>query len=179
MLPKKRPRLMADLAAMAPKVSFTMIAPALGDSEFVREVLEAVGKVPNLQRLGRVRYEAMAGYYRSAALLFSTSAAEGFANVFLEAWANGVPVVSYGIDPDGVIAGEGLGACTASLEETAEAVRRLMADPAGREAMGARARAYVRANHSLEVVGARYAEVLGTLAGVSRRGSGGGEGPGS
>lgn len=179
MLPKKRPQLMADLAPRLPELTFTMIVPPVGDSAFVREVTERLDRVPNLRRLGRVAYDEMPAYYRSAALLVSTSSAEGFANVFLEAWANGIPVVSCGIDPDGVIAGHGLGVCTGSLEETAEAVRRLVADPRERAAMGERARAYVRAHHSPEAVGARYEQLLRALPGVNRRGSAGGEAPGS
>ncbi|MDP3936634.1 MAG: glycosyltransferase family 4 protein, partial [Deltaproteobacteria bacterium] len=88
MLPKKRPQLMAELASMLPEVTFTMIVPALGDSAFVREVLAALEKAPNLHRLGRVPYIDMPGHYRKAALVVSTSSAEGFANVFLEAWAS-------------------------------------------------------------------------------------------
>ncbi|MDP3938102.1 MAG: glycosyltransferase family 4 protein, partial [Deltaproteobacteria bacterium] len=175
MLPKKRPQLMAELSSMLPEVSFTMIVPPLGDSDYVREVLAALEKASNLHRLGRVPYIDMPGHYRKAALVVSTSSAEGFANVFLEAWASRTPVISYGIDPDGVIERHGLGVCTDSLEETAAAIRRLLPDAPAREAMGERARAYVEANHSPEVVAARYEELLGSFPGISRRASAGGE----
>ena len=47
---------------------------------------------------------------RSRAVVL-TSRHEGMPNVFLEAWARGVPVLSLHFDPDGKIAKEGLGLC--------------------------------------------------------------------
>ncbi len=165
MLPKKRPVLLADLAAAVPEVPFTMIAPETGDPAFVRSALERLKGCPNLRHVPRAPYEAMPGYYRDAALLVSTSTAEGFPNVFLEAWANRMPVVSLEIDPDELLCEKGLGAHAKTIDEMAAAVRRLAADPAERDAIGARGQAWVRERHAPEAVGARYETLLRSMMG--------------
>ena len=160
MLPKKRPELIADLAAALPDIPFTMIAPETGDPAFVRGVIERVKACPNIRHVPRSPYEKMTVYYREAALLVSTSSAEGFPNVFLEAWAHRLPVVSLEIDPDELLCDKGLGAHVKTMEEMAAAVRRLTADPAAREAIGERAQTWARERHGPEAVAARYEELI-------------------
>jgi glycosyltransferase involved in cell wall biosynthesis len=160
MLPKKRPDLLADLAAALPEVPFTMIAPEVGDPAFVRQVIARVDAAPNIKRLPRAPYAEMPRYYREAAMLVSTSSAEGFPNVFLEAWANGLPVISYEIDPDELLCERGLGVHARSLEETALGIARLARDPLQREAIGERAQAYVREHHSPAAVAGRYERLI-------------------
>ena len=160
MLPKKRPELIADLAAALPDVPFTMIAPETGDPAFVRGVIERVKACPNIRHVPRSAYDKMTVYYREAALLVSTSSAEGFPNVFLEAWAHRLPVVSLEIDPDELLCEKGLGAHAKTMEEVVAAVRRLTADPAAREAIGERAQSWVRERHGPEAVAARYEELI-------------------
>lgn len=160
MLPKKRPGLLADLAAALPGVPFTMIAPETGDPEFVRGVMERVKACPNIRHVPRSPYAEMPAYYRDAALLVSTSQAEGFPNVFLEAWASRMPVVSLEIDPDELLCGKGLGVHAKTMEEMIAAVRRLAADPGEREAIGERAQAWVRERHAPEAVGERYEALI-------------------
>jgi glycosyltransferase involved in cell wall biosynthesis len=84
---------------------------------------------------------------------------EGFSNTMLEAWAHGVPSVS-AVDPDGVVVREGLGEVVDGLEGLDSAVRRMLADPAGRAAAGARARAHVRRHHAPDAVIDRLAALL-------------------
>ena len=52
---------------------------------------------------------------------------EGFPNVFLEAWASRVSVVSLYVDPDGLLA-SGLGYRCDSVEAAAELIKGLVAD---------------------------------------------------
>lgn len=165
MLPKKRPGLLADLAAAVPEVSFTMIAPETGDPGYVRAQLERVRACPNVRHVPRAPYEAMPGYYCDAALLVSTSTAEGFPNVFLEAWANRMPVVSLEIDPDKLLCRKGLGVHAKTIDEMAAAVRRLAANPAEREAIGERGQAWVRDRHAPEAVGERYEALIAKVRG--------------
>jgi glycosyltransferase involved in cell wall biosynthesis len=163
LLPKKRPALLTELAAALPEIPFTMIAPATGDPAFVTAVRDRVRACPNIRHVPRVPYAGMLAYYRDAALLLSTSSAEGFPNVFLEAWANRMPVVSLEIDPDELLCGKGLGVHAKTLDEMLAAVRRLVADPAEREAIGERAQAYVRDRHAPEAVGERYEALIAAI----------------
>ena len=163
MLPKKRPELLADLASAVPDVPFTMIAPEVGDPAFVRRVLDRVASCPNIRHVSRVPYGEMPATYRHAAVLVSTSRAEGFPNVFLEAWASRLPVVSLEIDPDELLCEKELGVHAKTMEEMVSAVQRLVANPSERDAIGERAQTYVRERHAPEAVGERYGSLIREL----------------
>jgi len=64
---------------------------------------------PNVELKGRLRHADTINYIGSGKALVSTSNFEGFPNVFLEAWANGVPVMSLHVNPGNVIEEAGLG----------------------------------------------------------------------
>jgi glycosyltransferase involved in cell wall biosynthesis len=169
MLPKKRPALLAELAVALPEVPFTMIAPETGDVLRARGAGSVEGPPQRPPRAaGALRGHA--AYPRGGALLVSTSTAEGFPNVFLEAWASRMPVVSLEIDPDEVLCGKGLGAHVKTMDEMVAAVRRLAADPAERDAIGARAQAYVRERHAPDAVAGRYESLIADVLGASGAG---------
>jgi glycosyltransferase involved in cell wall biosynthesis len=52
-------------------------------------------------------------------LLVNTSNAEGFSNTFIEAWKEGVPVLSFYVNPDNIITEKKLGSVSNSLKENA------------------------------------------------------------
>ncbi len=84
------------------------------------------------------RQEVLELIGRSTAVVV-TSRHEGMPNVFLEAWARGVPVISLHFDPDGRIAGEGLGLfADGSWDEFVAAARRLWTEPELRRQIGDR-----------------------------------------
>lgn len=163
LLPKKRPNLLLDLADALPEVSFTMIALPIGEAALVRETLDRIRSTQNVEYIEGVSYPEIPAYYRKAALLVSTSVAEGFPNVFLEAWARRLPVVSLEIDPDEVICERKLGTHAGTMEELIRAVKGLLGRRDTREEIGERARAYVREYHAPERVGTRYEDLLRSL----------------
>jgi glycosyltransferase involved in cell wall biosynthesis len=78
--------------------------------------------------------------------LISTSPSEGFPNVFIEAWAYGIPVISLNIDPGSVIEEEGLGIIAhGDMNRMVEALKKLPDD----NEFAARAKRYVENNHAL------------------------------
>ncbi|HEY3157505.1 MAG TPA: glycosyltransferase, partial [Vicinamibacterales bacterium] len=97
--------------------------------------------------------------YDRARVLVNTSDVEGFPNSYLQAWIAGVPVVTL-IDPDGVIAREGLGAAVTAPELLGEAVRHLLADPVAWRAASDRCRAYMARHHDEGIVLADYLETF-------------------
>jgi glycosyltransferase involved in cell wall biosynthesis len=166
LLPRKRPEIALDVAAALPGVSFTLIAPAIGERGFAQPLLDRIARQPNVHRLNAVPHAEMSTYYRKAAILLSTSNAEGFPNVFLEAWANRTPVVSLEIDPDEILCRKGLGLHARTVDELVRVVQGLLSDPEEREAIGRRGEAYVRANHAPETVVARYERLIDELIGA-------------
>jgi glycosyltransferase involved in cell wall biosynthesis len=164
----KRPELLLDLARRMPDVRFVMAGGRVAGEESVYDGAAAAARaLPNLTFAGTV--PDTAPYVARAYALVSTSVIEGFPTVFLEAWAHGVPTVSY-FDPGGLIAREGLSPVVASAGEMEAAIRRLVDDRGERDALGERARAYVRREHDAGLVAARFEDTLYEAAARHGRG---------
>ena len=100
----------------------------------------------NATLFGRLNHSDTLSHIAGSKALISTSPIEGFPNIFIEAWACGVPVLSLYVDPGNVIEREGLGfiakgdimrlsSALAKISTTAE--------------MGTRMKTYVIHNHLL------------------------------
>lgn len=63
----------------------------------------------NVTLTGRLSHEETIRQISGSKALISTSPMEGFPNIFIEAWACGIPVLSLFVDPGGVIKQEELG----------------------------------------------------------------------
>ncbi len=162
LLPKKRPMELLDLAAKLPGVAFHAVGDPGLDRNLAEQFAARAGTLPNVRYLGRVEHAGMDALYARATLLLNTSEAEGVPNTFLEAWARGVPVVSLRVDPDGLIAREGLGLVVGD-QDPAVTLSGYLEDTAGRGAAGQRARAHVLQAHDLHQVVARFESALAAL----------------
>ena len=127
--PLKRPKLLLELARRLPHVTFEIAggpspdAPALFD-----EVKREAQALPNVRFLGQVPFHDVGSLFERARLLVGTSEIEGVPNTYLQAWSHGTPVVAY-LDPEHLIAHNGLGRAVHSAEEMAGAVSQLLDDP--------------------------------------------------
>jgi glycosyltransferase involved in cell wall biosynthesis len=159
----KLPLSYVELAQALPEARFRMVAPWTSDTPraLFEELTQAAGETPNLELLPHQwRQKVLELMARSIAVVV-TSRHEGMPNVFLEAWARGIPVVSLNFDPDGRIVEEGLGLfANGSWEEFVAAARRLWTDPELRTEIGERARRYVARVHSPDAVGELWAAAL-------------------
>jgi glycosyltransferase involved in cell wall biosynthesis len=70
---------------------------------------EKLKNFPNVKLLGELNHSRTLNEISDSKALISTSPMEGFPNVFIEAWACGIPVYSLNVDPGCVIEKEGLG----------------------------------------------------------------------
>jgi glycosyltransferase involved in cell wall biosynthesis len=85
-----------------------------------------------------------------------TSDYEGFPNIFLEAWSEGLPIVST-FDPDGLIAERGLGAVAdPHVDSLAARLAKLLESAERWRAASAAARRYYLENHTVDRVMARF-----------------------
>ena len=159
----KRPDLFLELARRCPDVEFDFVGPIYGD-HYSHRVAAGLRDCANVRVHGAVPREKVAECYRGASVLCSTSGTEGFPNTFLEAWSYGVPVVST-VDPDGIIAGHGLGAACGDIAELAAAIRGFRASPDSLRAASINARAYYLNNHAFDRVMPRFEEVFARAAG--------------
>jgi glycosyltransferase involved in cell wall biosynthesis len=125
------------------------------------QIVEALEKLPNVEYRGQVGPKEANQVIADAAILLSTSDAEGFPNTFTQAWAAGTPVVTLTIDPDHIIQRMGFGMVSGSPEEAIRDLRALIASPQQREAISSRARRYVAEVHSEAAVTAVFERALG------------------
>lgn len=145
-----------EIARSCPDLRFDVVGrAAVGDRSFGPEVAPA----PNAVLHGYQPPEELGRFYRAAAVLCCTSRFEGFPNTFLEAWSHGVPVVST-VDPDGLIATQGLGAVAGDVTGLIGRIRGLLASPAAWMGASANAQAYYRNNHRPEVVMPRFENIF-------------------
>lgn len=163
-IPVKQPLAYVDLARSLPEARFSMIAvpqQGQGRERLMEELEQAAISVPNLELLGpRPRPDVLTLIERAIAVV-STSEYEGMPNVFLEAWARGVPVLALSHDPDGVIERHGIGEVAhGSPEALAAGARRFWTDRTDRADLALRCRTYIEAAHSEGVVAADWARVL-------------------
>src|SRR5262249_5425823 len=122
-------------------------APGYGE-----RIVEELRTLPNVEYLGQVAPARAQEIIEHAAVLLSTSDREGLPNTFLEAWTSGTPVVSLGVDPDGVIQTKRLGRVSPSVEEAVATVGALLKSPLHRDEIGDHARRHVATAHSPEAV---------------------------
>ena len=156
----KRPELVLELARQLPHVKFTLAGgPLPGLQPYYAEVTAAAARLPNVTMLGFVPYQDIGALFDRARLFLNTSNVEGFPNTFLQAWVRGVPVVTF-FDPDRLVQQERLGLTVDSLDEMRNALDRLLAEHAEREALGLRARRFTQAQFSPAHVARQYLDLL-------------------
>jgi len=143
-------------------VEFVMIGAWQAKPAWIAELTGLMRSVPNLKYLGEQRQDQVNAVLEGAYALVNTSRGEGFSNVFIQAWMRGVPVVSLNVNPDGLLDGETLGFASGSEERLYSDVAKLIGNPALRETMGCKARAFATAEFSLNNVD-RIADLMGLV----------------
>lgn len=98
----KRPHLFLDLVGRLPGARSEMICPR-EDEKLWNEVAKRADKLPKLTFHERIPYAEIQGHYDRARFLVSTSVAEGFPNVMIQAAQGGTAILSLELDPDGLI----------------------------------------------------------------------------
>jgi glycosyltransferase involved in cell wall biosynthesis len=156
----KRPEWLLELAKLLPHRRFVLAGgPLPGAHAYFDGIARAAAQLSNVRMTGATPYRQTGALFERARLHVNTSSAEGFPNTFLQAWARGVPVVSF-FDPDDLIRERRLGRTVATLEEMAGAVEALLRDEAGRRAAGQRARAFVQDDFDAGEVARQYLALL-------------------
>ena len=87
-----------------------------------KKIYKRLQKIENVVLTGRLNHKETIQLIASAKALINTSNFEGFPNIFLEAWAVGVPVISLKVNPGNVIDKYSLGICCGDLNKMKKSI---------------------------------------------------------
>jgi len=155
--PRKQPEKFIELARSNQKKNwrFVMIGDRL-DQDYVRSLFRLSPE--NLEWLGKKSFESTLDWFDRATVFINTSKrkSEGFPNTFIQSWLRGVPVITLGVDPDGVTEANSLGYVVADLAQMTDRIQHLFSAEETYVTISNHARAYAKSNHSV----ARTADVF-------------------
>jgi glycosyltransferase involved in cell wall biosynthesis len=170
---QKNLQLLFRVAQSLPHIEFRVAGKALGRPDLeTANAIEKLGRLSNVRFEGYLRRTQIADFLRSAIALLSTSDYEGFSNTYLEALAEGTPVIARNIvDPDGIIARNALGAIARDKSELPEAVQRVFTlDAPFFAELSRRCRNYVEKNHTPEAAATKFVSMLEPMIDARRSG---------
>jgi glycosyltransferase involved in cell wall biosynthesis len=164
----KRPLLYADLAKALPDLRFVLIPLRplyyAAERECLAQLEELATRIPNLEVGESLPHAQLVEELAGAVALVNTALHEGVPNTFLEAWGQGVPVLTLSFDPDGVVHERGLGvSANGSWERFVAGASELWNGRLERDDLAQRARSHVRDVHSVERVGAQWQALVESL----------------
>jgi len=133
-----------ELAEKAPSVQFKVIGKPRDKTGYL--YYEKIKSLKNVKLYGKLSHAEAIDHISNSKGLISTSPMEGFPNIFVEAWACGIPVYSLSFDPGSTIEKEKIGInAKGNIDELA----RSLTINGEIEGLRERARAYVINNHAL------------------------------
>ncbi len=165
----KRPELFLDLAARLDDQRFKMIGgPDGGEPALFESIKARAGAMGNVEFLGFMPFSRTEEQFDGAAIFVNTSDSEGFPNAFLQAWARGIPTVSF-VHAGASLDGKPIGLRVNSLEEMVATVAELASNGRVRLKEGQRCAEYVRRYHSPEKIVELYEQVFEGLVSPGSR----------
>jgi glycosyltransferase involved in cell wall biosynthesis len=164
----KRPDRFIGLARALPQYHFRMIGGPSGDDAGARAYYEAIRAeamtVPNLEFLGFVPVADVETHFDEARVFVNTSEHEGFPNTFLQAWARGIPTVSF-FDAGTREDGSRPFLWANNEEDAADAVTMLLSDPEQWRTLSGECQSHFSASNSVEKVVKAYHGLFNSLGG--------------
>jgi len=133
-----------ELVEKAPFATFKVIGGPRDRTGY--KYFEKLKSFKNVTLYGNLSHLETLTHILNSKALISTSPMEWFPNIFVEAWACGIPVLSLSFDPGGVIKREQLGeVADGNLDKLVQ----YMVSIENTDEFAERAKAYVKNNHVL------------------------------
>ena len=163
--PKKRPAFFVELARRLPQYHFVMIggpSKEPGGAACHAQVRQLAAGLNNLELIGFLPLAETETYFDRARLLVNTSDAEGMPNVFLQAWARGIPTLAF-IDVGARKNGQAVYTVVDDIEQAAREIERLFTDEQAWQQAGQRSQAYFTETFSDQAILAGFRSLLASL----------------
>ena len=151
--PVKRPELFLEIASHLkdlPNIEFLMIGLPYPSATLREPFEEELHRNENVKFPGAIPQTEVNELLERSHLLVNTSQSEGFSNTFIQAWMRSVPVLTLGVNPDGLLDDKSLGRSHASTDEIANSIRGLASNPDMLADMGMKSRQYAIQHHAME-----------------------------
>jgi glycosyltransferase involved in cell wall biosynthesis len=133
-----------ELVKRSPSHTFKVIGPPRDKTG--KLCYDELKTFQNVSLLGELNHSDTLCHIGNSRALISTSPMEGFPNIFIEAWAYGVPVLSLYVDPGDVIKREDLGKVAyGNMDKLVNALESV----GNTDEFAAKAKAYVENQHVL------------------------------
>jgi glycosyltransferase involved in cell wall biosynthesis len=142
-----------------PDLHFDVVGSANTLDTDARRFLNRARELPNITLHGAVPHTSMDRFYQDAQILLSTSSAEGFPSVFIEAWSWGLPVVA-ALDVDGLISQNALGVVGDSVRALADGLRGILRSRERWTHLSHQARAHYIRSHNPTLAARAVASML-------------------
>lgn len=157
---EKRLELLMEVALKLPEVTFDVVGkPSHADDLYSRQVLDQARSLRNVVIHGMLPHSQMPLLYSKASLLCCTSLYEGFPNTFIEAWSNGLPIVTT-FEPDGIISEKQLGIYAKTSVELGKGIRTLLQDHVLWRQIAANTRQYYLDTHTVDQAMLRFEKLF-------------------
>jgi len=159
----KQPHLLVEIAEKLPEIKFVVCGPPSlhrTSKHYASTIVQKLKTCPNIDYRGQVSPDEAQEIINHATFLLSTSSMEGFPNTILQAWSNGVPVITLGLDPGGVITEHSLGFVGNSINELVSLFPTLLEDTTLVNHWSNNTQRYISKNHSETVVLDRFLKAL-------------------
>jgi glycosyltransferase involved in cell wall biosynthesis len=145
----KRPRLFLEICRKLQGHGLRVIMAGRMNEERFRGEVEELARSGCMTYIERVTFEESNELIAGASVFVLTSRHEGLPNTLIQAWLRQTPTVSLGVDPDGMITRNGLGAHVSTVEQAVEAILSLVKDEAMRKRIAANAREFAVENFGM------------------------------
>jgi glycosyltransferase involved in cell wall biosynthesis len=133
-----------ELVKKSPSQKFKVIGNPRDKTGFL--YYDKLKSFPNVELFGALSHSETLNQMLLSKALISTSPMEGFPNIFIEAWALGIPVLSLYFDPGGIINKEELGI---SANGNLSIILKEMNNLDYHSKFETRVKTYVKQNHAL------------------------------
>lgn len=160
----KQPELFLQLAQALPDISFNMIMSHSGEERIYNQAERQAAALPNVAWLGQLAPQAVEQALAGAKMLVGTSAYEGMPNVYLLAFAAGIPVVSWKVNPNACITAYGTGyVAHGKWGKFVSAVEKLCSDEVDWEQKSRAGQAYAAHHHDPNAIMQQWRQLLSSL----------------